>query len=62
MKQRLLTRTDVLKVLNRLQADRPAAMFKKADIASDLFVKAVDYDELVAELNEWVYKIDGGEA
>lgn len=62
MKHRLLTRTDVLKVLGRLQVDRPASLFKKSDANSELFVKCVDYDELVAELNEWVYKLEGGEA
>lgn len=62
MKQRLLTRTDVLKVMNRLQKERPASLFKVLDGDNDLWLKAVDYDEFVAELNEWVYKIEGGDA
>lgn len=61
MKQRLLRREDVIKVLNVLQKEHPVSVLGRSlEAGGQLWTKMVDYDEFVAELNEWVYKTEGG--
>lgn len=60
VKQRLLRREDVLKVLNRLQAQHPVRVMGEEGMRiygpGELFTLMVDFDEFVADLNDLVYK------
>lgn len=60
VKQRLLRRETVLAVLNKLQRSHPIRVMgeegRRIYGPNEMFTLMVDYDDLVAELNDHVYK------
>jgi len=63
VKQRLFLRHEAIALLNRLAEERPAhVVSSKGRHVTDLFVKMVDFDDFVVELNDLCYKVDGGDA
>lgn len=58
MKHRLVSRADVHRVMNRIQLELPIRVIRPdVNVGTDLFVVMLDFDTLVAELNDLVYKV-----